>query len=345
MFDFRSESLDVTEFGVTSGIANREEYVNSMYAEIEARWLASGADVENFNAEMRSYGADLFHQLVPQNIRKALWDNRSKIGSIEVISTEPFVPWEIVHLTPPDERRLAAHEEYFLGAMGMVRWLHGAGSAPAAINIRSGKVFAVVPQYPAGSGYELAETEGEFAFLQQTFDATRLNPQPMDVQHIIERPGEFDLLHFAGHGFAEIKDIGNSQIMLEGQVQDNAWVANYFSSNRVESYADLRQSDGNRPMVVLNACQVGRGGYKLTSMGGFAQAFIRQQAGAFISSLWSVGDAPARTFTETLYTELLGGKELAAAVSLARSAGRAAGDASWLAYVVYGSPYLRVRQR
>jgi CHAT domain-containing protein len=91
-------------------------------------------------------------------------------------------------------------------------------------------------------------------------------------------------------------------------------------------------------VVTLNACQVGRAGYKLTSIGGFARAFLSKGAGLFISSMWSVGDGTARTFTETLYRGLLDGKKLSEATIAAREASRKAGEATWLAYTVYGHP-------
>ena len=65
-------------------------------------------------------------------------------------------------------------------------------------------------------------------------------------------------------------------------------------------------------------------------------------AGAFIGTLWSVGDRPARIFSETLYSELLNSSNLAEATRKAREASRNAGDATWLAYVVYGHPHLKV---
>ena len=62
-------------------------------------------------------------------------------------------------------------------------------------------------------------------------------------------------------------------------------------------------------------------------------------AGAFVSSLWSVGDQPARTFTETWYQELLAGKTVTEATIAARLAAAAASDATWLAYTVYAHPH------
>ena len=51
-----------------------------------------------------------------------------------------------------------------------------------------------------------------------------------------------------------------------------------------------------QPIVLLNACQIGRTGYALTGISGFAQAFLKGGVGAFIGSLWAVGDRPARVF-------------------------------------------------
>ncbi len=98
----------------------------------------------------------------------------------------------------------------------------------------------------------------------------------------------------------------------------------------------------NQPIVLLNACQIGRTGYALTGISGFAQAFLKGGVGAFIGSLWSVGDRPARVFSEALYSALLAGADLAEASRKAREKAKAVGDATWLAYVVYEHPYLKV---
>jgi CHAT domain-containing protein len=95
-------------------------------------------------------------------------------------------------------------------------------------------------------------------------------------------------------------------------------------------------------MIVLNACQVGRLGYQLSSIGGFAQAFVGGGAGAFVSNLWSVGDAPARNFVETLYSKLQSGLTMARATAVARETARMSGDATWLAYTVYAHPEARL---
>ena len=57
-----------------------------------------------------------------------------------------------------------------------------------------------------------------------------------------------------------------------------------------------------------------------------------------MSSLWSVGDTPARGFIETFYESLRDGKNVSEATTAGRTKARADGDATWLAYAVYGHP-------
>lgn len=80
----------------------------------------------------------------------------------------------------------------------------------------------------------------------------------------------------------------------------------------------------------------------MTGVGGFTQAFLRRGAGAFIGTLWSVGDSPARSFTEEFYDGLLKSVTIAEATVKAREKARQAGDATWLAYVAYGHPHAKL---
>jgi CHAT domain-containing protein len=166
------------------------------------------------------------------------------------------------------------------------------------------------------------------------------------VTNAIGTPGEFDLLHFACHGEADATDIAGASLLLKG-LQRNGYEEDRISAATVEQWANLAGADGNRPLVVLNACQVGRQGYQLTGSGGFADAFIRHGAGMFVGTLWSIGDQPARAFTEAFYDALLdkdAPATLAEASIKARAAAQKDKEGTWLAYVVYGHPYAKIKR-
>jgi hypothetical protein len=338
-FQLQLPGLGVLQWGETAPfVGNRQTYVANLYQEIENRWLGNPTDSENFTAELRALGGALFDELIPTDLQHVLWEHHQAISSILVIAEEPFIPWELVHLHPPG--KALGRETCFLGQLGLVRWLHEAGWPREQLYLRPGKSRYVIPHYPHPD-YVLPEAEAEEDFLRETLEAKAVLPNAQAVRTLLGRAGAFDLLHFACHGDANHDNIANAQLLLQGRVEGGNYLPEYFSATTAEQYANFGT---HAPIIVLNACQAGRTGYRLTGVGGFAQSFLRRGAGAFIGTLWAVGDAPARTFTETLYRQLLSGATLAEATTAAREQARQAGDATWLAYAVYGHPYARVTQ-
>jgi CHAT domain-containing protein len=113
----------------------------------------------------------------------------------------------------------------------------------------------------------------------------------------------------------------------------------YLSATTVEETAELAGEDGAGPLVVLNACQIGISGEELSSLGGFARAFLEAGAQAFVSCLWSVQGRPSRIFVETLYNRLLEGDSIGEAAVRARTAARTDDDpATWLGFIIYARP-------
>jgi hypothetical protein len=334
---YQSESLDIVERAQTNPIeGDRLAYVTKLYQQIESDWGASERDARRFNRALRAYGGQLFDELLPESIQRVLWDNRAKIKQIQINSIEPLIPWEIVHLKGPNGR--LPEEELFLASLGLVRWIDGARYAPRQVAVSHGHASAIIPSYPSESGWLLDEPANEFRFLEEAFGAQQVEADVETIMSLIEQPGKFDLLHFAGHGSASSNDISNAGLAIQVRQQGRDWVPVPLTATMVEQFANLRMENGNRPLVFLNACQVGRSAYQLTKVGGFAQAFLKGGAGIFVSTLWSVVDQPARMFTEEFYTELIGGKTVAEAAVAARQACRAVDDPTWLAYVVYGRP-------
>ena len=315
-----------------------QSFVNRLYKDIEQRWMSTKGDQADFAAEMRAIGADLFSKLIPPELQQILWRHRNEITSILAISTEPFIPWEVVLVKDPAAKGM--QDSRYLAEMGLVRWLYEADWPPYQLRIRKGRARYVIPNYPAPQ-YVLLEALKEAGGLQQRFGATSVTPQPAPVRDLLSEKS-FDLLHFACHAGAEGEDVSKGRIFLEGRMEqvgaELKYVPATIDATVVDAYADMKEADGTRPVVVLNACQAGRAGYRLSSTGGFAQSFLKGGAGAFIGALWSVGDQPARSFTEEFYDQLRNSQTVAGAATLARQKAKSAGDATWLAYVVYAHP-------
>src|SRR5262249_32444892 len=155
--------------------------------------------VEEFTEELRAFGASLFDELFPEELQRVLWDHRDRIDSMMVISTEPFIPWELVYLKEPGKS--LSSQGRFLGQMGLVRWLHEAGWPVEGLRLRKGRARYVIPQY-VNPDDQLPEAEKEAEFLEGIFGAERVDPFPGPVRKLLSQGG-FDLLHFACHGIAE----------------------------------------------------------------------------------------------------------------------------------------------
>ena len=350
--------LDAPELEFTHAYASRlieqdrDAYVRGLFARIEQVWRDSDEDTAAFQEQLRAFGGQLLDELVPLELQRDLWDLRDRLAHIVVLSTEPFIPWELVHLKDPDAGQLPA-ETCFLAQLGLVRWLwqpqtsgrYGNVRLPERLRVRPGRACYVIPEYP-DLAWQLPAAAAERAFLEQYLGAGSVTPHHAEVLALLRDPSGpegFDLLHFAGHGQAASDDIVDAQLLLEGRMERGQYRSEPL---RVTVAAqNFRVTSQPGPVVVLNACQAGRLGHQLASIGGFAQAFLGGGASAFISSLWSVGDAPAGVFVQVLYRQLLRGATMAEAVKRAREVARRCGDATWLAYTVYAHPGARLQRQ
>lgn len=314
-------------------LTDRAKYVDGILAQVEDAWTDSGDRPKAFLSRVQDVGAALFEQLFPQEMQEFLWRHRNNLGQLLVYTDEPYMPWELVHLKPPVGPR--QRPPRFLAQQGIVRWQFTA-FPPSVVHVRSGRVQALVPHY-ADPAFQLTEPAFEEQFLAERLGATRVTPTPTGVSKVL-RSGRFDLLHFSGHGIADPEDILAAKVLLAGRKRGGQVVPQYLSATTVSENARRHRDSESGPIVVLNACQVGRGGQQLSTAGGFAKAFLEAGASVFVSCLWSVREQPSRVFVEELYEQLLQGATVAQASLRAREKAREAGDATWLSYVVYARP-------
>lgn len=328
--EFQSPPLKESDGGAA---ANARRYVESVYRRMTERALRNRDDVDVFAREVKGVGTDLARQLFPPELVRLLWERRADIGVVEVKSWEPYIPWEIVRLEHPDTR---VADERYLAEYGLVRSLNGA-SRPQRLALADWRYL--VADFPNGFERPLTAERAVFTELvqQRGIAATPIAPEPDRVYDALNAP-DFDVLHICCHGKAEHDDIEQSVLFLGDRLRQGVAEPFVIDATTVRSEARL---DARHPVVFLNACESGRLGPSLTAWSGWPRTFWDAGAGVFVGTSWPVRDVPARAFCEAFYGALIDGRTLAAAASEGRSAAKAKGDATWLAYKVYGRPATR----
>lgn len=198
---------------------------------------------------------------------------------------------------------------------------------------------------PGGGLLALPEAEREIAAVHKALLdgwGDRIDVRVLDAHEVtgknvnrILREGAFDVIHYAGHAYADADQGDLSGLLLkDGEV---------FYAQKVRRLLE------GRPLVFLNACQTGAvgadrlGAYAQAE--GLASAFIYGGAVACIGSLWPIGDAPAAAFATAFYRHVLEGNMIGEAVRLARCETLrgcgSEGDATWASFVLYGNPTQR----
>ena len=331
--DFFSKPLIMPAGG--GNASTTRAYVESVYRQITERALRNKGDLDDFGREVRAIGSDLCRQLIPDDLARRLWQRRSEIGGVLVRSWEPYVPWELLQLRNPDSQRNET-DERFLAEYNLVRSLNGE-MRPQQLTLRDWSY--VVAKYEFGYAKPVG---AEVQFLREALPReygitpTEVKPAIDQVLDALNRP-DFDVLHIACHGEASHDDIARSTLVIGdrpgGETQPAMPVT--VDARTVEAEANLWD---RKPLVFLNACESGRLGASLTEWGGWPKTFWDRGAAAFVGTSWPVREKPAQAFADTFYRALLDGLTLAEAAGGARTRAKALGDASWLAYKVYGVP-------
>lgn len=226
--------------------------------------------------------------------------------------------------------------------MRMTRWLRkddlGNGNEKAPGRVPAKDFAVLAPTYSLLKNLASAQPERQLLLdLVRQHSLRDVSPAEATwpaVMGLLER-GEYDWLHVASHGnFCADAPDGDSALWLQ---RDTALTPQHLAGMQIEGY--IRRS---RPAFFFNACEVGRQGWALTRIGGWASRLVSCGAGLFVGPLWSVHDSSALTFADAFYHALFAGETVAAATRQARAAARKIGDPTYLAYSVYGHPNARL---
>jgi hypothetical protein len=274
-------------------------------------------------ASLRAAGQE-FWNVLPRGasalITKAI-ANGAK--TMSVLSEEPFVPWELM---VPNTTPFDAADGPIGVTLQIGRWITGKYIAPPQkVLLRS--LFVVSPMQ---SGPPSAVDEIEF--LLETLKSRwgksdRLKAKVQDIDKGLAASSR-DVLHFVCHGESGV---------LQTLILDDPDV---LTSSMVLAMNGFLSAFKNRPMVFLNACELGKLVPGLDGISGFATSFMKLQASAVVAPLWAVQGKPALDVTTRFYTAAFAGTPFARILQEIRKdayTGEAPPD-SYAAYCLYGDP-------
>lgn len=289
------------------------------------------------HAELVSIGQDIAG-LIPQTILHELIVPALANGgtpSVQILTNEPFVPWELARL-PAAQAGRDAHA--FLGACARIsRWWTQASSSGPPSQVCITHLSAV-----AASAYSLGSNRDTLTFAIAERDALRTAWQAMPIEAVKadvdawldrtpHRAGH--LAHIALHGYSDAQAEQQGLVLGDGAVLTPARLAGEWYVGEVPRF----------DMVFLNACQVGTGAERLGRMAGFPAALVRGGVSAFVAPLWEVQDQVALEVSRGFYQHTLAdGVAVGEALRRMREATVAGGSITPLAYLYYGHPGLQL---
>ncbi len=109
------------------------------------------------------------------------------------------------------------------------------------------------------------------------------------------------------------------------------------------------QNDAH-PFFFFNACDIGQTRLTANFTDGWAPAVLESGASGYVSALWPLSDKGAADFAVRFYQALdkklkKGTADIAALLRETRRQFLQNGDPTFLAYIFYGDPHLRLKRR
>jgi hypothetical protein len=315
-------------------------YFQNFFKDIEDLPLSTAKDKANMERRLERKGANLFENLLPPDLQALLWSLRNQIKTVQVQSQEAWIPWEMLKLQGKEDGRIV-EGPFLCEAFEMTRWML---EIPRVPQLSLNNVGYVIPSYPGRLALTHASHERDYmkSLSGSRREVNAITPTYFGVTDALSA-GEYDGVHFSGHGLFEKKDPDSSIIALEEcKISADGRIISYEELSPEDISGIVKNCGASKPLVFWNACQTGQAGLSLTGIGGWAKRFIDAGAGCFIGSHWSVYDKAAFKFAKAVYDNLLGGKTVGAAVKAAREAIRPMKDPTWLAYTVFADPLAKV---
>lgn len=322
-------NLNYMSFGPHSIKMDPETWSDHFFKKWEDQARQTGLS-SGHSAEIRrleTLGLNLFEEVFPQDLQDLLWRIKSVVRTLQVLSDEPWIPWEICKLQSSGEGKIE-EGPFFCEQFHMTRWITGSYSPTNRLPMKDVAIVGI-------GGRNLDQVEHELQILHDmsgnTRKVTQIPANLYAIQMAMEQ-GRHDAWHFAGHGNKPDKGSETSLPLDRGDLLEPNIISGICKNMAIP-----------KPLIFFNACFSGRANLTLTKLGGWAHKFMNLGAGAFIGTQWAVEDGSALAFARAFYGYFLKGQSLGVAVNKARMQIKDRGDASWLAYVAFGDPSAKIR--
>jgi CHAT domain len=333
-FTFRLTAADPSielywkQFGPTPLRTEPQRYFQEFFREIETI-TRTNDDAATRDLLLASKGMHLFEELLPADLQALLWDLKGRIRTVQVQTVEPWIPWELCKLCGKENGRIV-EGPFFGEAFAITRWLQEIPCKPR-LSLHNMAVVA-----PRDSGLWHVPDERDYLLsLRDHEHKVKVIPANLQELYKVLKDGTYDGLHFSGHGKFAAANANRSVMYLE---RDETLTPEHLQG-------PAKNLGLARPLVFLNACQLGRSALALTGVGGWARQFLRAGAGAFVGAYWSIDDTTAASFARAFYRLLLGGLPIGEAARQARIEIKAPGETTWLAYTIFADPLAIVEAR
>ncbi|NUZ05855.1 TCAD7 domain-containing protein [Piscinibacter koreensis] len=277
---------------------------------------------------IEGFGEKLWDSAPPefQAVYWALHDHYRRPLSIQFVSDDPYLPWELMRPYRDGETHPPLAVRH-----AVARWI-GRWHGYMRNRLRAGRLIAIAPKYKTVSA-RLTLAEAAAARLVASFGAEAVDGTWPSLNELLVRPSgaPIGLLYFTGHGVFS-GDAAASAIKLT----DRAMKVTEVGRREVS----LGERDGT--LVFFNACEVGATGRLLGSVGGWADAFLSRRFRAFIAPLWAIDEEDAAQVTDELLARII--RERVPVGAALRDLRAAHGDVSptFYSYLLFGDVTARV---
>lgn len=307
------------------------------------RALAQALQDAETAADQEQYGRLLYEYLMPEDFDPSL----EAAGSLRFVvdSTTASYPWEMACLRSRGGsgtvQRLGLDKRLTRQFRTMLTQPPGT-TPPAGDGLRVLVIADPAPEpelrlrHARREGRRVVEAlralgrQGRPVFVESCIGPGECSP--VEILKLL-LTGDFDVVHYAGHGDYDPADPGAAGWVLG--LDEVLTARDVFRARRVPRlvFANACFSGAIHPAPSFDRSELARGTATL------AQAFFERGVPNFVGTGWPVEDQQAVTFAVTFYERLAGGAPMREAMQAARrKVFENARDSTWGAYQHYGDP-------